>query len=89
MELNNIIFAVAVVVIAFLVGKLILSFFVFRVIVKAVKLDTERQSKLQEMHKKREIEKNKARIRALFKFGRKEAGENETDTETDIPARRN
>ena len=88
MNLNNILFAIAVIVIVILLAKLIFCFFVYRVFREMANIEIERQEKLQKAYKQ-EIEKSQERIRALFKCKKKGTANDETDTETDSPARRN
>lgn len=87
MSLNNILLSIAVIVIVILLAKLIFCFFVYRVFREMANIEIKRQEKLQKAYKQ-EREESQARIRALFKCKEKGTANDETDTETDIPARR-
>ena len=89
--MNDVIVAV-VAVVAVVVGivfvvRLLFSYFAYRAFIEILKLENERQDRLQAAYKK-EIEASQARIKAIFSRSGK-VGNDETDTETDIPARRN
>ena len=87
MNLNNILLSIAAIVIVILLAKLIFCFFVYCVFREIANIEIKRQEELKKAYKQ-EIEESQARIPALFKSKKKGTANDETDTETDIPARR-